>query len=575
MQKTTSHQTNLSLANLCFDSSITTRLEIGEAELKQRWAQYLETKVASQELSTETATNYRRLVSRYLEHLLQQGTLEEVFSNNFYQLTAIFLNKIAQDTPGILRNTQGAILGHFIHMAIETGGLIADERRLELLRPLPYYQYTSPMIESWLKEQFPDGYPDDEKQVVDRRNLMRNFLMYIVTAKISITHEQIKNDARPLLEQEVNGEARVALVTNTWKQGSTPLAPHPPYYSGIEYMLWDRNIVEGYLNKIGLRRDTRRTLEVPLSQLGDFYDWARAKNITTLIPEDLFNPFDPAQKQAALERSPQIFGEALLFNTPKDGLKPEPEIAVPEKIQVEAPTTEVKIPVQKVKSAKTQKVTSKPKLQTEQKTAPRRETHDTTLLNGLEIRDALITKVVTDRVCGFGALSQVTNGDLSLRKQYIKIQFAHDQSRTIEDPDLIELFEHYLNIRSQSSYPDLGDGKSNFLVSADGGSLVVDTTSDDLIVFQDFQKLRLAQAFLITYLIQNEEISFSEIRIMTEEDLCTRDHLSKKTPGHISDYLQILKDSYLDPEQESAPAYFKFAFPGADGKSLTADGFSN
>ena len=596
-------------------------LQVSRSQLEERWETHLDDRIKAyssqnieesatiKPLGSDAATNYRRHVKNFLDHLTLAGgdtenPLHTAITKNFVGITEAYLLAIRERNENYERTVRSAILGQFLPWAIETGLIKADLKQFEHLHPLPYRQLTTPIIEAWLLEQFPDSAHAKSDAATQYRMELRSFVLHVATTRLGVGHQAIKADARDFLALETAGEQRVAAVARNWAANPEmdKIPPAPPYKSAIEYILWDASTIESYILKLGERKSTRDTIKYPLSKIRQFYDWADRQGISIVSPEVVKNPFSNGDTSRVVrKKSSNKMQPGKKQPAPKT---PAPDTSFTKKTSTQTPAAKKTTPPytdstrpavkQKRTAAKPeQAVATKPKTVDTQttpkkdsspakkiaqtipalKTAPetRRARFDAGLQKHTTERDQLITALVSSRACSFEDVCALRLQDVQVQTHKAMLAVSGKDPVIITDTEILNQLVRYMVIRSSpEDLTYLKKPRSPFFISADGGSLTVEPDLKDK-QSKELLQIRHSENFLLTHLMQEESMQFADLRVTSLEAILEHTFISPDTFNKVKAYKQVMRVLPLSSACTPPPMGPGIAFPGADGWYLTAD----
>lgn len=278
----------------------------GLDELAAGFKQYLNQRVASDELTPGTAENYDRQTRHFFGFAAAQAGEEDprVFLQRLApELTRDYLQTLAPRHKTVVRSI---LIGDFFRWAADpaVSRLNVDLTALRSLIPVPYEKFTLSLFEEYLSCKFPlarDAGAEKTKPCnalrSSQRLVLRKYLGFIAESKHRNALAQYRHDARDLAGAEEAGADRL----------KERKAAGPPYRTVIEHMHGDADsaaafakalLAEAHAKGLSSRAEIVATLKHPLSVLRCYFEFHFNKGQAAVRPEDIKLPegLPPAPK---------------------------------------------------------------------------------------------------------------------------------------------------------------------------------------------------------------------------------------------------------------------------------------
>jgi hypothetical protein len=478
-------------------------------------------------LEEATASNYRRHVKNCLLKINAEASgLEKLSEEELFNKVSAYLEVINKRNAATGRGVRSALLGQFIPWCEKQGLLPIDVSRYQSLLPLPFVNFSAPLVEKFLDSQ--KKLPSEQTHSLElQRGYLRALYRALALEKLGFTFAQLRANARNLMIQELQTGASLAELDPTRNQ----LATGRPPASVSELILRDRNCINSYLTTIKSAEEGAQIREF----FCEYRNW--------LIVQ--------VQQAMPQIRTGEVAELPLLNSEPEVNERNvlEQQVALPSFAELEV------IPKRALSIL-----------------SERRASYSALYQESLHTRDQLIDCLIRDCGCSLAELVSLRRTNLSkdVTEQYRLVL----QGRTVYlDSEQTVMMGRYLKQR-QIALRELGIDSSSkklpLLISADGGSLVVyEGAVKEKKPISSLQALQKGMT-LIQELITFEQLSFTELRAMPMDTL---QELSFSRAAS-----RELRDAYIRTLQVSPLRFFSIsregpclAFPAADGDLLTAD----
>jgi hypothetical protein len=478
-------------------------------------------------LEETTAYNYSRYIKNCLLKINAEAPgLDKISEEELFNKVSAYLEGINKKNAATGRGVRSAFLGQFIPWCEKQGLLPIDVSRYQSLLPLPFVNFSAPLVEKFLDTQ-KKLLSEQTHSLELQRGYFRALYRTLALEKLGFTSAQLRANARNLMTQEHQTAANLAELDPMLNQLATGRSP----CSVSELILRDQDSINSYLTTIKSPQEVAQIREL----FCGYRNW--------LIVQ-------------VQQVTPQI----------KAGEVTEPPLlnSEPEVIECNVPEQQVTLP-------------SFDEFEVLPKRAPsivseRRASYSALYQESLHTRDQLIDCLIRD--CGYSLAELVSLTRTNLSKD------ENEQYRLVSQGKIVDLdsvqtvmMRRYLKQR-QIALRELGIDSSSkklpLLISADGGSLIVyEGAIKEKKPISSLQALQKGMT-LIQELINFEKLSFTELRAMPMNTLQELS-FSRVTSRE-------LRDAYIRALQVSPLRFFSIsregpclAFPAADGDLLTAD----
>ena len=482
-------------------------------DLLGRWKNTLridkaaDTTSAQRLISEETAKNYLRYARNLLNYANEHyPPLTTLPELPLLGVIGEYFRGVEQRNAASGRAVRSAITSHFLPWCVTHGYLNLTQKSIDCFSPVPLHKYSSPISRAFISSS-----PSLPVSTTEATRFYRSVHYWIATRVLGIPRCQLTHDSRGLLAREVHFAALRIVNDPSLSLQLVNRSEQSQHLSPApsELLCEDRTVADDFIRS----RNNPHTPGVAHTLI-DLYA-SSLRNASEVINRthaengDLIASFVTATRH---ELTTPIFA-------------PDPPIELR---------------------------TSKAGGASEVKHLARRSQFSKVLQDQMTLRDATVDYLVKNLRLSFSDVTQLQRGSITEKMKEVCDAYTSLRSAALRE----------LSVRDGDKLP--------YLISADGGQLVVKEEPLEEHNTISASKLVILAEQLITALLQLEDLPFSTITKMSTSDLQGLSLGSEETRSRRTTYLSAAQVSDLKffILQREGP---RIAFPGVDGDALTAD----